>query len=81
MYKIEANIPIPPPVSGRRRMKYPFDAMQTGDSFFVSKNETKGDIKKLQNQVGAAAAGARKKFGFKFAMRTLSDGLRIWRIQ
>jgi hypothetical protein len=81
MYKIQMDIPMPPRGSAQRLMKYPFAEMLVGESFLVPKAESKGDLKKLMSRVGAAAAGAKKALGFKFAVRKMPDGVRIWRVQ
>lgn len=90
---IEANVPVPPKkafVRGERKSKYPFAAMQVGDSFAVPL----GRMRKLPSNRGAvsykgeltlrsAAHGyAKKNPGIKLTVRRLDDEgvVRVWRI-
>jgi hypothetical protein len=67
--KIEKDIPLPP----ERRSRYPWNAMQVGDSFFVD-NEVQG--RKLRGAANAASKRLKKKF----AVRRVTGGYRCWRI-
>lgn len=69
---IEKGIPVPQ-MKGRPKseMTLIFEAMQPGDSFFVKMNRTK-----LHGQLSYM----RRKNGFKFATRTIEDGVRVWRL-
>lgn len=70
---IEKEVPIPSP--GRKGGTiYPFSAMKIGDSFLLSK------------KLGAAARSSAYKFagdhpGFKFTVREIPEGIRIWRVK
>ena len=68
-FKIETGIPIPPPQTGGGR--YPWRKMKVGDSFLVP-----GKTQKTWNGVSAA----HKMTGFKFTVRTVEGGVRVWRI-
>lgn len=81
MYKIQTGVPLPPRRTAQRFTKYPFADMLVGDSFLVPKTEAKGDLKKLMSRISAASAGAKQALGFKFALRKMPDGVRIWRTQ
>lgn len=81
MYKIQANIPIPPRKASGRRKKYPFQQMEVGTSFLVPKKDTNGDLERLKSRMVSASSMASKAFGFKFTLRTLPEGVRIWRVQ
>lgn len=81
MYRLQDNIPIPPRVIVGRRSKYPFKEMTIGSSFLVSKKEANGDLERLMTRMTSAAATAGKHFNYKFTLRKLPDGVRIWRIQ
>lgn len=75
--KIEANIPIPPPVArNNRNRKYPLNHFQIGDSFFVP-----GKSGMRSTYLLAAA----KRLGIVISTRRLSeagvDGTRVWRIK
>jgi hypothetical protein len=43
--------------------------------------EAEGNIKRLMARVGTAAHSASKTLNFKFALRKMPDGVRIWRTQ
>lgn len=82
MYKLQSNVPIPSRVvKTRRKTKYPFEQMQIGMSFLVPKKDADNNMPRLMARVGAATALAKKKFGFKFTLRRLPDGVRVWRVQ
>lgn len=76
-FKIENDVPMPTRVRGRRG-KYPFAALQIGESFFVP-----GDAKSVRHVRNAACAHARKHGGhFRGSMRVENgvDGIRVWRV-
>lgn len=71
-YKIEHSVPLP------ATSIYPFDAMEKGDSFFISTS----NIKLTRNRVGAAACKfASKYMGVKFTVHAVPGGVRVWRIK
>jgi hypothetical protein len=70
MFKIEKNIPL------AAKQSYPFDQMESGDSFFVAVSEHKkiGYIRAQINNV-------KKKYPNKIiSTRIENGGLRIWMI-
>jgi hypothetical protein len=69
MIKIERGIPLPK--KKKRAAVYPFDLMNVGDSFLVSKEK----IKAVRQAVIAIP-----KDGRKFVTRTMPNGLRVWRV-
>lgn len=83
MYKLQKNIPIPSRATTKqaRTSKYPFAAMKVNMSFLVPKEEANGDIDKLMTRISAAAHSARKALNFKFALRKMPEGVRVWRTQ
>lgn len=72
MFEIEKNIPIPNPEVGRNRL-YPFDDLEIGDSFFVP-NKTRHDFSGPLHQ-------ASQRTKFKFSVRSVDGGVRIWRVK
>lgn len=76
--EIEKNIPIP----GSSGLKYPFDKMEVGDSFYV---ELKGDEKahSVQSNLMTNAKGyaIRRKLDWQFISRKTELGIRVWRIK
>jgi hypothetical protein len=66
-YPIEKNVPKPTVKRPRVRRKYPLEAMQVGDSFFVP-NRTKNNLMTFMSTEGA-------RLGMKFATRL------VWRKQ
>lgn len=82
MYKLQVGIPIPPRSNIKeRKRKYPFKDMRVGMSFLVPKKEATNDLDKLMKRIGPAAHSAGKSLGFKFALRRVSDGVRVWRVE
>lgn len=68
MYKIEDNIPPPPP-----RAHFPFAKMKVGQSIRVPEKEAK--------RARASAYETGRRRGWKFVTRTNAKGVRIWRIK
>lgn len=68
--KIEKAIPIPEHIAGAPS-KYPFLALEVGDSFFIS-----GDKYRL---ISAARSNAQYRSGRKFSVRKVDGGTRVWR--
>ena len=72
MYIIEKNVPVPADV--KREQKYPFAAMEIGDSFVAPKHRL--------STIRAAASYYSRRYKKKFAVRTdpsSPDSIRIWR--
>lgn len=67
MYDIEKGIPVPPDA----RNKYPFDALNVGDSFLVPVGNF--------NTLRAAAYFKGKRSGKKYVARLTDKGIRVWR--
>lgn len=71
MYKVQKGVPLPLDV--RSKSKYPFLAMDVGDSFLAPK-------KKIST-VSAAATYIAKKTKMKFITRKDGNGTRVWRVK
>jgi hypothetical protein len=69
--EIEKDVPLPEGYS--RTVKYPFAAMEVGDSFF--------EEGKTSDQLTNSAAHWRKKNCWKFTARNVDGGARIWRVK
>ncbi len=90
-YQIQIDKDVPLPAIGRlgRRRKYPFEAMQVGDSFYCeaefddatpSEPSEKTIALAVKRLHSAAYCWARmKKNGWLFVVRRDSMGARIWR--
>lgn len=79
-FKIEKNVP---PPAARSRVKYPWDKMQPGDSFFVA-CEDEEERKKLCNRMSASASNFKRSMPLndrKFLVRQVEGGVRAWRIE
>lgn len=76
-FAIESNIPVPLTATGASH-RWPFAEMKIGDSFFVPL-ETAGAIGQIVRP--AASVWARRHAGFKFTIRKMDGGYRIWRIE
>lgn len=72
---VEKGIPIPDESRGgdhaTRTYKYPFHLMEVGDSFFVPELNS--------YQFSGRIANGQHRTGFKFTVRTVEGGIRIWR--
>ena len=69
-FPIEKGIPMPKRLG---RNKYPWHAMEIGDSFLVTNLN--------RNSAHAAARKASESLGRVFKARQTSDGVRIWRVE
>lgn len=90
--KVERGIPLPTTVKKdtAKRFRYPFDKLgkprsaDDMDSFLVKfgNAKTKDQQRKLAATVSSAAYAHRKTHGLsiKFTVRTMDDGIRVWRI-
>jgi|WetSurMetagenome_2_1015567.scaffolds.fasta_scaffold397436_3 hypothetical protein len=78
-YKIESNIPIPPPIKVENTSKYPINKMKVGDSFLVP-FDTKDMDKKRKMRNSLTSVFSRKK-PKKFTVRMTEKGIRVWRIE
>lgn len=75
--KIEKNIPIPV-----TEIKYPFDKMDVGDSFFIPENDKKVRLK-IQCAVRSYFNIYKKKTKatMKIISKSLENGVRVWRTE
>lgn len=75
MYQIESGIAIPKKLTGLGVSKYPFDAMEVGDSFFCPG--------KTSDQLAGSAHSHGKRTGRKYTVRKAEEnatqGARVWR--
>ena len=76
MYKVEQGIPMPRQGSGRP--KYPWRRLKVGQSFLVPCAEQ--DLGDLMNSLTRCGHSVGATTGFKFALRTIYGGIRVWRI-
>lgn len=71
--KIDKRVPIPHKVAGGgRKPRYPWNYMEVGDSFLFPK-----DVKRSTAQ---SLTYKNKANGKQFAIRTMSEGIRCWRL-
>lgn len=86
--EIEDAVPLPPANSSR--IKYPFDDLAPGASFFVAAVIGEGDTEssacnRLQSVLHSCARAAVKRTGSRFTTRRWSEagepGIRVWRIE
>jgi hypothetical protein len=77
---IEKGIPIPPNPreGGHGNTKYPFRAMEVGDSIFIPCTLT--ELPGVRNRVHSATRHYTKN-GITFTSRTVEGGFRVWRIK
>jgi hypothetical protein len=72
MFDIEKDVPLIGKAGSGRTEKYPWSKMEIGDSFFVPGMKLKNISNSGQN--------AQKSLGYKYAIRTVDGGVRIWRV-
>lgn len=68
---IDKNVPVPKSVAGRHS-KYPWDALEINDSFFIADRTTK--------KFASTVYGVSKRTGKKFTCRAVDGGVRVWRL-
>lgn len=69
---IEDGVPMPRPLREGGGCKYPFQALEVGQSFFVlASRET----------LSTPASRWGKRLGRKFAVRKEGQGQRVWRVE
>jgi uncharacterized protein (DUF2249 family) len=71
--KIDKNVPMPAYM--RAVTKYPFSAMEVGDSFFVTTDRP--GLNSLRSR--ASTAGHRSQA--KYSVRKVENGARVWRVE
>ncbi len=74
-YKIEKNIPIPK----KKFSQFPIDKMEIGDSFLA--HDEKDRKKQATIATGLRNWINRKKNNWKFTVRQVDEGIRVWRIE
>lgn len=72
-FTIDKDTPVPKQVGAGRKMKYPFESMQVGDSFFMK--DAKG--KTISRICGSHG----KRLSRRFISRTVEGGVRVWRTE
>lgn len=87
MVEINRNVPmidkhVPMPTSFRGESQYPFADMEIGDSIFFPAN-TREEKTSIRGKLSGAASNYASKQGgtVKFTTRTLTTGVRCWRIK
>ena len=71
-FKVEKNIPIPSSKRDGRKEKYPLSILQLGDSFFIPDT--------TQIKVAPNLHTRARKLNIKLSIRTVANGLRVWRV-
>ena len=69
----DKDVPMPPNTRGGWPKKYYFDLMQIGESQFLP------DV--TQDKINPVAQQIKRRLGYKFSIRSVEGGVRIWRIQ
>lgn len=81
-FMIESQIPLPP-LHNNSVGKYPFDDMKVDDSFLVPCEGSPADRAAVLNRIRQAARAWRRRRGnnaHRFNCRSLSHGVRCWRV-
>lgn len=75
---IDKNIPVPVNDGlGAKQRKYPFAEMEIGDSFFIPSTGYHDRLRKARS----LNAQFRRFKPKRFALRSVDDGVRVWRIE
>ena len=72
MIAVEKSIPIFDKNLCVPRGRYPWRAMEVGDSFFVQTGARSSVLPQAAHEAG-------KRLGMKFSVRRVEGGLRVWR--
>ena len=80
MFEIESGVEIPPQSAPLRKMKYPFNRLNVGDSF-VYPVTSPDDVEAVQNRLQSAAANWGRSRGMRFVTRRVTQGIRVWRVK
>ena len=76
-FRVEYNVPLPP--KGDYKRRYPFHLLnRAGMSFIVPC--TDDQARQLSNSLTKSIHWASYKTGWRFTMRRVLGGIRIWRI-
>ena len=80
MFNIEKGVPLPQRTGAGRRTIYPFDTMQSGDSFLVPSDLDTDEDKQLA-RVARSCVLANRRHGVqgRFIARAEKTGIRVWR--
>jgi hypothetical protein len=80
MFQIESGVEIPPQAQPLRKMKYPFNQLNVGDSFVFPVGPDE-DREAVQNRLQSAAANWGRSREMRFVTRRIGSGIRVWRIR
>lgn len=77
-FKIDKEVPVPP---RPRTWRYPWENMEPGDSFFMPCKPE--DAERVGNRAWTAGEAFAKRRGldWKFTVRTVEGGARVWRVK
>lgn len=70
-FKIEKGVPLDNSGRGRKR-KYPFDQLEVDDSILITDAKAKS--------MSSLASNFSRKNGVKLKVRSVDDGVRVWRV-
>ena len=78
-FMIEEDVPMPKRQGGRTGSKYPFAALDVGQSFMVPDTQDKEvNVGTLRSALGAFKK--RNPDSGKFSVRSVDGGVRVWRV-
>lgn len=77
-FEIEKDVPLSESSKGKKNA-YPLRAMDVGDSFLVPANGS--DVSVLRNRLAASVRYVSMQNGWKFSVRKVEGGLRVWRTE
>lgn len=75
---IETNVPFEASKGGRKP-RYPWKTLAVKGSFVVRCHSL--EVKRVMNGLTSCRAYAQKVTGFRFSMRTIPAGIRVWRVK
>lgn len=71
---VESGIELPGPDNAGRRGRYPWRALQVGDSFLFRKGVARRTAASMASRMG-------QRLGVVYATRSMNTGIRCWRIR
>lgn len=74
--KVESGVAMPVTVNHTRGVKYPYETMKVGDSFFIP-----GEGKNMQITVCGRNRRVGKRLGARYTAKKVEGGIRVWRVE
>ena len=80
-FAVESGIPTPLRGKSGHHCKYPYASMKVGDSFLVPYTNGKHNEADVKRVKAAVYGYAQYNVGYRFSVRSMSNGIRVWRVE